>query len=159
MHEVEEFLIAGVQWLKLGIEAVGALIIGIGLLIALWTLLRPLVTSAEMNFTLTRLTFARYLALALEFQLAADILSTAVAPSWDAIGKLAAIAVIRTGLNYFLTREMAQEAAEIEEEHRERQEGEVRTRAATGGRRGRRGETARDDRGSRGETGAASPSA
>ncbi|XLM20652.1 DUF1622 domain-containing protein, partial [Chromobacterium piscinae] len=53
-----------------------------------------------------RLAFARFLALALELQLAADILSTAVAPSWDQIGKLGAIAVLRTALNYFLAREM-----------------------------------------------------
>jgi uncharacterized membrane protein len=52
---------------------------------------------------------ARTLAIALEFQLGADILSTAVAPSWDAIGKLGAIAVIRTALNYFLSREMQEE--------------------------------------------------
>jgi uncharacterized membrane protein len=39
-------------------------------------------------------------------QLAADVLSTAIAPSWDQIGKLGAIAVIRTALNYFLRREM-----------------------------------------------------
>ena len=38
-------------------------------------------------------------ALAFEFKLAADILSTAIAPSWDQIGKLGAIVVIRTGLN------------------------------------------------------------
>lgn len=47
--------------------------------------------------------------MALEFQLAADILATAVAPSWNQIGKLAAVAAIRTALNYFLSREMAQE--------------------------------------------------
>jgi uncharacterized membrane protein len=47
--------------------------------------------------------------LALEFQLGADILSTAIAPSWDEIGKLGAIAVIRTGLNYFLSIEMREE--------------------------------------------------
>jgi uncharacterized membrane protein len=49
---------------------------------------------------------AQHLALALEFQLGADILATAVSPDWEQIGKLGAIAVIRTGLNYFLTREM-----------------------------------------------------
>jgi uncharacterized membrane protein len=53
--------------------------------------------------------------LALEFQLAADILSTAVAPTWEAIGKLAAIAVIRTVLNYFLTKEMEKEKTEVME--------------------------------------------
>jgi hypothetical protein len=34
------------------------------------------------------------------------VLATAVAPSWNDIGKLAAIAVIRTALNYFLEREL-----------------------------------------------------
>ena len=52
---------------------------------------------------------ARYLAMALEFLLGADILSTAVAPTWNEIGKLGAIAVIRTTLNYFLSREMQEE--------------------------------------------------
>ncbi|RZK11946.1 MAG: DUF1622 domain-containing protein, partial [Hymenobacter sp.] len=50
-----------------------------------------------------------YLALALEFQLGADILSTAIAPSWEQIGKLGAIAVIRTALNFFLSKEMQEE--------------------------------------------------
>ncbi|WP_229440758.1 DUF1622 domain-containing protein [Massilia sp. BSC265] len=54
---------------------------------------------------------ARYLTLALELQLAADILSTSVSPSWDQIGKLAAIAVIRTALNYFLNKELQHESA------------------------------------------------
>ena len=44
-----------------------------------------------------------------EFQLGADILSTAISPSWDQIGKLGAIAVIRTALNFFLSREMEEE--------------------------------------------------
>ena len=47
--------------------------------------------------------------LALEFQVGADILSTAIAPGWEQIGKLAAIVVIRTVLNYFLTREVENE--------------------------------------------------
>ncbi|MHC4877104.1 MAG: DUF1622 domain-containing protein [Planctomycetota bacterium] len=63
------------------------------------------------DFNHVRLTLARYLALALEFQLAADILSTAIAPGWDEIGKLGAIAIIRTWLNYFLTREMEAHSA------------------------------------------------
>jgi len=53
-----------------------------------------------------RLSLGRTLALALEFLLGADILKTAVAPTWDDIGQLAAIAVLRTGLNYFLEREL-----------------------------------------------------
>ena len=38
--------------------------------------------------------------------LGADVLATAVAPSWDELGKLAAIAIIRTALNFFLEREL-----------------------------------------------------
>ncbi|ADV67214.1 DUF1622 domain-containing protein [Deinococcus maricopensis] len=53
-----------------------------------------------------RLMLGRWLAVALELLLAADILRTAVAPSWDDIGKLAAIAALRTLLNYFLEREI-----------------------------------------------------
>ena len=50
--------------------------------------------------------FALWILLALEFALGADIIRTAVAPSWDDVGKLAAIAAIRTGLSYFLTRDI-----------------------------------------------------
>ena len=53
-----------------------------------------------------RLRLGRWLALALELLLGADILRTAVAPSWSDIGKLAAIAAVRTALNYFLQREI-----------------------------------------------------
>ena len=58
-----------------------------------------------------RLTLARYLALGLEFQLGADILSAAIAPTGDQIGKLGAIAVIRTALNFLLGREIREETA------------------------------------------------
>lgn len=64
--------------------------------------------------------------MALEFQLGADILSTAVAPTWNEIGKLGAIAVIRTTFNFFLSREM--------EEERRTAEGERHVQAAAGSR-------------------------
>jgi uncharacterized membrane protein len=70
--------------------------------------------NATEGYNGVRLTLARYLALALEFQLGADILSTAIAPTWDQIGKLGAIAVIRTALNFFLGREMNEEARRME---------------------------------------------
>ena len=57
---------------------------------------------------------ASYLALALEFQLAADILATAIGPTWNQIGRLAAIAFIRTALNYFLAKEIKESKEEIE---------------------------------------------
>lgn len=103
-----------VEWLRLLIESLGAIVIAVGVLRAMLALARQALRPRGQGFTAVRLQFARYLTLALELQLAADILSTSVAPSWDGIGKLAAIAVIRTALNYFLEREIRIESAEAQ---------------------------------------------
>lgn len=50
--------------------------------------------------------FATWLLLGLEFELAADVIRTAIAPSWTDIGQLASIAAIRTFLSYFLDRDI-----------------------------------------------------
>jgi uncharacterized membrane protein len=105
---IEASVINAVQWLRLAVETTGALVIGLGIITAAYQFMGTL-RRRETDYNTVRLTLARYLALALEFQLGADILSTAIAPSWDQIGKLGAIAVIRTGLNYFLMREMREE--------------------------------------------------
>ncbi|MBW4698555.1 MAG: DUF1622 domain-containing protein [Aphanocapsa lilacina HA4352-LM1] len=60
-------------------------------------------------FNQIRLRFGAWLALALEFQLGADILATTVAPTVEELGKLALIAVIRTFLNFFLGKELQTE--------------------------------------------------
>ncbi len=106
---IEPTIVWLVQWLKLGIETTGALLIAIGVVVAIIQLLRQFAAHDLAEFTAIRLTLARYLALALEFQLGADILSTAVAPSWEQIGNLGAIAIIRTALNFFLSMEMQSE--------------------------------------------------
>jgi uncharacterized membrane protein len=103
---IEQTVVNLVLWLKLAIEATGALVIGVGTILAGLRFLRGSFPPGLEDFTGVRLMLARFLAIALEFELGADILATAIAPSWDAIGKLAAIAVIRTALNYFLNREM-----------------------------------------------------
>jgi uncharacterized membrane protein len=54
------------------------------------------------------LRYARWLVGALTFQLAADILETAITTQWETVGRIAAIAVIRTFLNYFLERDVAE---------------------------------------------------
>jgi uncharacterized membrane protein len=53
------------------------------------------------------LAYSRWLVAGLTFQLASDIIESAVAPSWEAIGMLGAIAAIRTFLNYFLEKDVA----------------------------------------------------
>ncbi len=60
-------------------------------------------------FNQVRLSFGTWLALALEFQLGADILATTMAPTTQELAKLGVIAVIRTFLNYFLAKEMETE--------------------------------------------------
>ena len=103
---LEQWIIIGVRWLRLGVETMGAIIIALGVVVAMFQFAQAL--RRHEQYTEIRLTLARFLVLALEFQLAADILSTVIAPTWEQIGKLGAIAVIRTGLNYFLMRELNQ---------------------------------------------------
>ncbi len=101
-------------YLAVGVEALAALIIGLAVLEATWSALvlyfaRP--RASEDRKSAVRLRLGRWLALGLEFALAADILRTAIAPTWDEIGKLAAIAALRTLLNYFLANEVQTEAS------------------------------------------------
>jgi uncharacterized membrane protein len=63
------------------------------------------------------LTYARWLIAGLTFQLAADIIETAITADWQTIARVAAIAVIRTFLNYFLERDLA-ETRELQTESR-----------------------------------------
>lgn len=111
-ERVERQVQASVEWLRLFVEALGALVIAAGVIIVVLALVRHFLLDRGGSFVPIRLAFARYLTLALELQLAADILSTSVAPTWDRIGKLAAIAVIRTALNYFLSKELQAESAQ-----------------------------------------------
>jgi len=103
---IESASIIAVRWVKLGVEIFGAGLVTLGVCMAISQLTRNLVTRQQADFTVTRLILARHLALALEFELGADILGTAISPSWDQIGKLGAVAVIQTGLNFFLSMEM-----------------------------------------------------
>ena len=128
IEETEQFLIPVLQWLRLGIESAGALWLAVGAGYALVALVLAHLRGQTASFLPIRLTFSRYLSLALEFQLAADILSTAIAPTWAELGKLGVTAVIRTGLNYFLSREIHEGM-----EEREREEAEMAARAAAGG--------------------------
>lgn len=99
----------------LALEALSVLVIAIGGAEAayrsLWGLLRGRVTHEVRRAAWLGL--ARWLLLGLEFMLAADIVRSTIAPNWQDIGQLAAIAVIRTFLNYFLERDL--EAARPQE--------------------------------------------
>ncbi len=107
---MEEFVKMITLYLARFVEIGAAFIIGFASLKAIFFYFLGIFSSKGQVFPKKeiRLSLGRSLALALEFLLGADILKTAVAPSWDDIGQLAAIAILRTGLNYFLDRELKQ---------------------------------------------------
>jgi uncharacterized membrane protein len=95
------------------VEGVGAVIIFTGACVGFVRFIAAAAPRQTERFTTVRLDIGRFLVLGLEFQLAADLLRTTVAPSFNEIGKLAAVAAIRTALNYFLQRETITERAEL----------------------------------------------
>ncbi len=106
-HAVEAILLQTALLLKIGIECFALLILAVGIIRAMIKLLavrkkleRPKIICS------VRLDLGMFLTLSLEFLLAADIAATAISPSWQAVGKLAAISGIRTFLNFFLQREV-----------------------------------------------------
>lgn len=109
---MEEYLVTVVGYLRLVVEAIGAAIIGIGVLATTYRYVLTLVGVRDYTDSEIRLYLGRYLVLGLEFQLGADILSTAVAPTLDDVILLGAIATIRTALNFFLSQELARERQE-----------------------------------------------
>lgn len=106
-------------WMAAGTEAIAAVIIGLAVIEAafraLW-IFKPRRSAgaddpAQQAKEDVRLKLGRWLAVALEFELGADILRTAVAPTWSEIGQLAAIAAVRTALNFFLQQEIDKAAS------------------------------------------------
>lgn len=94
-----------------GVELAAVFVVALGCLDTLLRLAREAMRGeTESGKHAARLRLGRWLALALELELAADIILTAVAPSWSEIGKLAAIATLRTLLNFFLQREIERNA-------------------------------------------------
>jgi uncharacterized membrane protein len=102
----EQLLFQTVHGLRLLIEAAGVLIIALGMVWAVCSLWTGSAQAGIDRFTQLRLNLGRCLILALEFQLAADVLSTVLSPSWQELGQLAVVATIRTALNHILTQEL-----------------------------------------------------
>lgn len=111
------------EWLVYLTEKAILLIDGLALVIILAGTVQAFVTGGRLILTSASgherrdvwLRYARWLVAALTFQLAADIIETSITEKWDAVGRLAAIAVIRTFLNYFLEKDL-HETREIQKE-------------------------------------------
>ena len=124
MERVESAVRDGVGYVIPIVEAIGALFILAGVLLALASYVLAQLGVRPVTYEHVRLQLARFIALGIEFQLASDVLNTAVSPTFDQIGRLAAIAGIRTLLNYFLAQEIGRA---------ERMEGEGMLAAVGGG--------------------------
>ena len=105
MHEIVKLIAQYAAYLA---EGVAALIIAIGSLRAMWIYVRRALFSHSKSrqTARSRIELGHSLSLGLEFLVGADILKTAVAPTWQDIGQLAAIIAIRTVLNFFLMWEL-----------------------------------------------------
>ena len=109
---LEGLLRAVVSYMEVFLELASVLCVTIGLFKTLQLALKRLRHRHHRpSFPLgeIRLQFGVWLLLALEFQLGADILATTIAPTFESLGKLGAIALIRTFLNYFLNKELVEE--------------------------------------------------
>lgn len=105
------------EWLKLiadfaitGIHALALMLVVFGTLQAFVHSVRAMFNPSTTGrlFHAAYIQFARWLVAALTFQLAADIIESAFSTSWEEVGRLAVIAAIRTFLNYFLERDLAE---------------------------------------------------
>ncbi len=102
------------EWLTLATEYAATVIDMIALVVVVVGTAEAAVAGFRMMFSDANghrkrevwLRYGRWLVAALTFQLAADIIETSIAPSWDDVGRLAVIAVIRTLLNYFLEKDI-----------------------------------------------------
>src|SRR5918911_944860 len=99
------------------VDVIGAVVIGAGVIVAFAAYVASELRLRPRPYEGIRLVLGRFLALGLEFQLASDILGTAVSPTFAEIGKLGAIATIRTVLNYFLAQEIERAQRVVERDH------------------------------------------
>jgi uncharacterized membrane protein len=106
MHELAATVASVADFVQITFEAASVLVVAAGGAAFVIALLPRRTSKSSAS---ARRVLARYLIIALELQLAADIIATATDPSLQELGKLAAIAVIRTFLNYFLVVEMRAE--------------------------------------------------
>jgi uncharacterized membrane protein len=92
------------------INAMALVIIGVSSVVTFITSIPAMFSRSETTQEIQEiwLRFARWLVAGLTFQLAADIIETSIVPTWQDIGQVAAVAVIRTFLDFFLVRDLTE---------------------------------------------------
>ena len=106
---MREWLVTLTEGTVVIIDAMALLVVAIGTVQAFVSGLRLLLTSTTGHERRdVWLRYARWLVAGLTFQLAADIIETSISADWEAIARVAAIAVIRTFMSYFLEKDFAE---------------------------------------------------
>src|SRR6516225_596822 len=107
---VEEWLHLVTKDVVVIIDAMALIVVAIGTAEAFFTGLWAAfpASTSHRRFREILVRYGRWLVAGLTFQLAADIIATSIAPSWQEVGQLGAIAVIRTFLNHFLERDLTE---------------------------------------------------
>jgi len=131
MHEgIQDFIaffsIAG-EIVTIILEAISVICIIIGIFVSIVEMARRRKSKTLITpfYLKVRIKFGGWLVLALEYQLAADIVGTTIAPTTEHLIRLGAIAVIRTFLNYFLSKEL-HELPELVKKNLEKKETEAK---------------------------------
>ncbi len=111
IHSLHGGLGTFVFFLKFILESISAICVAIGLISSLIKAAGFARHARDFlqNLPAIRVQFGSWLALALEFQLAADIVATTINPTWQSLGELGLLAIIRTFLNFFLQKELAEQ--------------------------------------------------
>jgi uncharacterized membrane protein len=120
---VEKVFFSCGEWISLILEIASVLIIVIGLISVVIFAVSNKFKSLTPLHIRVRLKFGGWLVLALEILLASDIIQTTVSPTYENLIKVGAIALIRTFLNYFLSKEIKEEtevAKELKETGKEK---------------------------------------
>jgi uncharacterized membrane protein len=108
IHSLQGGLGTIVAFLKLTLESISVFCVFLGLVSSLTMIAGFNRRSSRLlqDLPALRLQFGSWLALALEFQLGADIVATTVNPTLQSLGELGLLALIRTFLIFFLQKEL-----------------------------------------------------
>ncbi len=103
MHEIETLIVNAASYLQIIFEAASVIVVAVGGIAFAKAFIQHRRSNAE---PIARRILGKYLIVALELQLGADIIATATDPTLEELAKLTAIAFVRTFLDYFLVREI-----------------------------------------------------
>jgi uncharacterized membrane protein len=105
-NALEELVILVISYLVPIVEACGAAVIMMGVIRAVVKHIRGRLHLDPICLNDLRLGLVESLIMGLEFQLAADVLKTAISPTWNQVLVLAALVGLRVVLGYVLEREL-----------------------------------------------------